>query len=162
MDTSYRRVFGGYPTAQKTKLGWISNGPITNRKASLRKFWEQEKAEWKSFPTEEEQKMEDHYRRTTKHLRMEGISLSYHLKQTRVHMRAMEKRLIADPKLTDGYNKCLQDYLDLNYIEKVPRTEINNLSYYLPQLSSKQVLLQKYVVFNASAKTSGNYSTIYS
>ncbi|CAH2085176.1 unnamed protein product [Euphydryas editha] len=151
----------GYPVAQNTRLGWILSGQVSsgvmkrpqkefNQIVSmhvhaqlsendlLKKFWELESDESltiaKRYLTEEEQKCEEIFVKTTKRdesgryivnlpFRSADPTCKYNNSKDIALRRytTLERRLDKDHKLKQQYNEVLQEYLDLGHMEEVPK-----------------------------------------
>lgn len=141
----------GFPTAQKTSLGWILSGQIYAKchqdkvvsmhthydmNELLRKFWELESESYKKHLTPEESRCEEIYSQTTARnnsgryivklpFRDEDPSCKYgnsrEIAAKRFH--GLERKLLKNPELKVEYIRVLQEYLDLGHMELVPEAE---------------------------------------
>ncbi|XP_055714780.1 uncharacterized protein LOC129808901 [Phlebotomus papatasi] len=73
----------------------------------------------------------------------------------------LERKLSKNPALKEQYASVFKEYLDLDFLEKVPPEELDRPSYYLPhhgvvKESSSSTKLR--VVYNASSKSSSGLS----
>ncbi|XP_037874876.1 uncharacterized protein LOC119630245 [Bombyx mori] len=175
----------GSPCAQETNLGWILFGEIDNSRENesflvlhhqvhidhmLKSLWEIDNDK-KRILTKEEKLCETIYEST--HTRnSEGrylvrlpfntnnpISIEGNTKEiARKRLLQLERRFKKETKLKEDYTKVMQEYIKANYMEEIPKNEINERkSVYLPHhavVHADRETSKTRVVFDASAKGS--------
>jgi hypothetical protein len=173
----------GSPIAQDSHLGWIVSGNARTEHTAtknivsmhlnvdlnnmLKKFWELETIEEENHTlTSDEKKAEDIFEKT--HKRKEDGRYVVRLpfkEESPVLPRdsrdiavkrwiALERRLYKTPQLKNDYNNVLQEYLDLQHMEKVGNEEIPKNSVYLPfhaVVREDKETTRVRIVFNASS-----------
>ncbi|TLM45491.1 hypothetical protein FEC26_19035, partial [Acinetobacter baumannii] len=142
----------GSPCAQETNLGWILFGEIDNNRENesflvlhhqvhidhmLKSLWEIDNDK-KRILTKEEKLCETIYEST--HTRnSEGrylvrlpfntnnpISIEGNTKEiARKRLLQLERRFKKETKLKEDYTKVMQEYIKANYMEEIPKNEIN-------------------------------------
>lgn len=178
----------GSPCAQNTSLGWILFGNIYKEgnnndlmvmhhsldlNKMLKEMWELDTDD-KTTLTQEERKCEDIYQTT--HSRTEdgryivklptktNTLLSIHGGTREIAMKRLfqlEKRLEKNPTLRSEYAKVMEEYIDMNHMEEIPKEEINKNSVYLPHhavVKEDKETTKVRIVFNASQKGNNNVS----
>ncbi|XP_072933756.1 uncharacterized protein [Epargyreus clarus] len=153
----------GTPIAQATSLGWILSGVVNSLNKSpvsinvihcctdsdvyLKKFWEIESdvpQPKRMMFTDEEKRCEQYFAETTKRdingryiVRLPykngipAVTASKEIAEKR--FKSLEKRLDKDESLKYKYQQCLDEYLNLDHMEIVPTSEIENpKAIYLP------------------------------
>lgn len=176
----------GHPVLQKSKLGWILAGPIHHTRfvpqkiisnvatisnselnRSLTKFWETEQEEYTKHYSPEELECESHFIKT--HSRTEDgrfvVRLPFNEKITQLgdsrqsalkRFYAVEKRLNKNPELKQNYLNFMQEYEQLNHMQRIENTE-TAISYYIPHHAVfKDGKIR--VVFDASNKSESGIS----
>lgn len=175
----------GSPVAQKTKLGWILSGEIPSSALSrsvcyhtvvqstdvndlLRKFWEleSEPSVRNVILTEEEQKCEDFYSKTTKRdaagryvvklpFKTDSPSCTFGGSEVIARRRFinLEKRLLKEPAFKAQYSAVINEYILLGHAEVVPQIELGKNAFYLPHhavVREDKSTTKVRVVFDAS------------
>lgn len=184
-----KRSPAGGLIAQNTLLGWILSGTVENNSEkvssfnikvmhtqikeddALKRFWEIEEQakDAKKLWTEEEQKCEDIFLRTTKRTK-EGIyivklpfrdnepqCIGGNSRQIAVaKFKSLEKRLEKDEELQNEYKKVIKEYLELGHMRLIEdKGEERNNAVYLPHhavVRKDKTTSKVRVVFNASSK----------
>jgi hypothetical protein len=175
----------GSPCAQETSLGWILFGKVegtahtsqdniivmhhqVNVDDMLRAFWEIDTTDTKKSLTRDEEKCETIYKET--HTRTEVgryvVRLPFNKEeplspkgQTRdiamLRLKQLERRFEKDATLKMEYVKAMEEYIELKYMEEVPKEELNNTAVYLPHQvvrKEEKETTKTRIVFNASSK----------
>lgn len=146
------RITPGYPTAQRTRFGWILMGAMPQGDESrnfrtmvtrvdidklLRKFWEIEEVPGKRELSPEEVFCENHFVETHKRLPTgrylvrlpfkSNINGRAHLGRSRQmainSFSQLERRFARDPTFKEAYVKAFESYQKLGYLEPVALTE---------------------------------------
>ena len=176
----------GAPKAKCTALGWIVSGAVKTSsnvapapqsfhaccqlEELVQRFWALEQVPDKRLLSQEEQKCEEHYRVTFSRthdgryvvrlpFKENGIPLGDSRTVALRRLYQLEKRLAACPENLTRYNTVLQEYLDLDHMEKVPATELKkepSAVFYHPHhavIKESSSTTKVRVVFDASAKT---------
>ncbi|CAK1601945.1 unnamed protein product [Parnassius mnemosyne] len=178
----------GTPCAQNTSLGWILFGHIQSNRENyevsvmhlnlnlddmLRNMWEQGTDEKRAL-TAEEKTCEEIYQATT-HRTSEGryivklptkqktlLSPSGRTRDIALrNLYQLEKKFEKDQSLESEYTRVMQEYIELNHLERVPENEINNPAVYLPHhavVRQDKETSKVRTVFNASQKGNNNIS----
>ncbi|XP_072948468.1 uncharacterized protein [Epargyreus clarus] len=182
----------GTPIAQATSLGWILSGVVnslnkppvsinvmhccTDSDVYLKKFWEIESdvpQPKRMMFTDEEKRCEQYFAETTKRdingryiVRLPykngipAVTASKEIAEKR--FKSLEKRLDKDESLKYKYQQCLDEYLNLDHMEIVPTSEIENpKSIYLPHhavVKEDRETTKVRIVFDASCKGGNNVS----
>ncbi|XP_055714251.1 uncharacterized protein LOC129808498 [Phlebotomus papatasi] len=138
----------------------------------MKRFWELEEISAESVKSEEHVMVENLYLTTTKRTAEGRYEVQLPLKENHQELgnsrikalqllRAVERKLLAQPKLYEEYGQIFQEYLKLGFIEEVPSEEIDRPAYYAPhhcvvrmQATSTKVR----IVFNFSSKTTSGLS----
>lgn len=172
--------------AQETSFGWILFGEIHNYTSDdtimvmhhqvefddlLYKLWEIENDDRNKL-TKDEEICQRLYETTVKRneegryivklpLRNEPPrSTEGNTKETAMkRLHQLEKRLERHSNLRTEYNKAINEYITLNYMEEVPESEKTNPSVYLPHhavLKESSETTKTRVVFNASSPDSNH------
>ncbi|XP_050555461.1 uncharacterized protein LOC126911595 [Spodoptera frugiperda] len=178
----------GSPCAQNTSLGWILFGNIhekgntselivmhhsLNLDKMLKSMWELD-TEGETTLTQDERKCEEIYQST--HSRTEDGRYIVKL-PTRVNkllstqggtrdiamkrLNQLEKRLEKNPTLRTEYIKVMDEYINMDHMEEVPKEEINKESVYLPHhavVKEEKETTKVRIVFNASQKGNNGIS----
>lgn len=147
----------GYPSLQRTVFGYIVSGmyaaPRTNPSicivstgenldGMLQRFWDLERINESPMLTPDEQRCEDHFRRTVsrdqtgryvvrlplREDRLPFLGDSYQQAQRR--FLTTERRFQADPNFRDAYFQFMDEYARLGHME--PSRPTGNLQFYLP------------------------------
>ncbi|XP_055714223.1 uncharacterized protein LOC129808468 [Phlebotomus papatasi] len=178
------------PKLKGSEFGWILMGEHTPNQGSspddsicnlttlssidstLKRFWEIETIPNVVPPTKEQEEAEHLFSRTT--TRNQDGRFVVHLPfKANVQRLAdnktnaigqfvrLERKLSKNPALKEQYASVFKEYLDLDFLEKVPPEELDRPSYYLPhhgvvKESSSSTKLR--VVYNASSKSSSGLS----
>lgn len=182
----------GTPVAQETELGWIIFGNVaTNNNESLcsnsfhlttepiestlKKFWEVEEI-FNSQPLSfDEAECEDIFEKTYSqsntgrfivHLPFKSTSKKLGESRTAAvrRLEQMERRFIRNPELKMQYTKFMEEYLQLEHMEKIAKSEIVKpveSVFYLPHHSVQNpdsTTTKLRVVFDGSISTSSGTS----
>ncbi|XP_055309264.1 uncharacterized protein LOC129573093 [Sitodiplosis mosellana] len=178
------RHFKDGPTAQNTSFGWIVFGQIGLPKCHiavanpliaddevmklLTRFWNLESVPTRHFQTEEEQKCEDIFTKTTTRdhtgrfcARIPMIDDPPEVIGSRLlalgRLRQMHKRFDRDPSLRENYVKFLAEYESLGHMELVPKRErVYKSAVYIPHHAAGTSKFR--VVFDGSCKNKGSPS----
>ncbi|XP_072934980.1 uncharacterized protein [Epargyreus clarus] len=174
----------GSPSAQETSLGWILFGNIHDHTTDntilvmhqkleidinnmLRNLWSIEESTKREY-TAEERRCEEIY--TNNYIRspegryivklplkdsIEEIGETKQIALKRLHL--LERRLERNPQLKEDYGRVIEEYIQLNHMERVPEEDKNKKAIYLPHHAvikedSKTTKIR--VVFDASCKGS--------
>ncbi|XP_045493291.1 uncharacterized protein LOC123692575 [Colias croceus] len=185
----------GAPVAQRTKLGWILSGEVqtvtqkpacygvvvntqVNINDLLKKFWELEESEVSSnsgvILTEEEQKCEELYSKTTKKDDTGRYIVRLPFKTDNPQCKIgksediaskrfcnLERKLTRNPEFGKEYKAVIQEYLDLEHAEVVPELEVSRDSVYLPHhavVRTDKSTSKVRVVFDASCPAGNGVS----
>ena len=134
---------------RNTVFGWIASGKHSNTSKDstkvtssvcinntfdLRKFWELEEIPMAKTFTTEEMACKKHFVETTKiennrfveqlPFKEDAKPLGDTYLQAKRRFLSLEKRLQSNPKLKEGYSNFIQEFVDLEHLEKVPPDEI--------------------------------------
>lgn len=148
------------PTLQKTRLGWVVGGKISNNSSKneatclftstvqvnsqLEKFWILEEVTNKIPHTSEEKGCEELYCNTTKRgedgrytvtmpLKMEPCELGDSRTVAEKRFMQVERKLLRSPDLHRQYCEFMREYERLNHMEKIEEEEeCNAPEYFLP------------------------------
>lgn len=179
----------GTPSAQETSLGWILFGNISERRHTnndvlvmhqnidinmdnlLENLWSIDDTTNRKL-TFDERTCEDIYEKT--HTRDSTgryiVKLPFKIPPQEIgstrdialkRLEQLERRLENKPHLKEDYCKVMEEYIQLNHMEKVPKEERNNLSIYLPHhavIRGDSETTKVRIVFDASCKSSKNNS----
>ncbi|XP_046145385.1 uncharacterized protein LOC123988677 [Osmia bicornis bicornis] len=157
-----RKGFANQPIAQKTSLGWILSGPVSQSvqpssvptqhviaedtlNDDLRRFWEVEELPSSPYSTPEENQCEAHF--TATHYRAPSgryvVRLPFNsdplteLGDSRSsalsRFTSLERRLSRDPNQYASYRDFMTEYLHLHHMEPINRSNIMSTPrYYIP------------------------------
>ncbi|XP_073967400.1 uncharacterized protein [Choristoneura fumiferana] len=169
--------------AQETHLGWVVSGiaksGTTDIKnivsmhlnvdlhSMLKKFWELETIEEDTYAlTSDDRKAEENFENTHKRnsdgryvvrlpFREEPPTLPLNSRDIAVRRWiALEKRLERTPSLKTDYNNVLQEYIDLNHMERIEGDDSTEKCVYLPHhavVRDDKETTKVRIVFNASS-----------
>ncbi|CAG7722444.1 unnamed protein product, partial [Allacma fusca] len=177
----------GYPDAMDTQFGWVMSGVVNSvsrttatsfhvhceLESIVKKFWELE-----GFPNEttfsnDENEVEDHFRRTYSRaldgryvvrlpLKSHHPPLGYSKDNAFRRLKQVERRFVSNPDLKKLYLAFMQKYKALGYMERVPPEEIECArTYFIPHhavMKAASTTTQLRVVFDASFKSSTGVS----
>lgn len=179
--------------AQKSALGWIIMGHVelTCEPASvqsisfckidckhLQQFWELEEINAQKPLSDEEKFCDEHYLQThhrteegryvIRHQFKKSFGETLHLGKTKnlalFSQYRLERRFEKNPKLHRDYVKFVDELISSNYLEEIPKEEIEiepEKSFYLPHhpvIRENSSTTKLRVVFNASIKSSNGTS----
>lgn len=180
----------GSPCAQETSLGWILFGKVRDESHDdriivhhhlenidvhnmLKNMWHIEDTCTRSM-TAEERLCEEIYTathsRTTDgryvvNLPLKSAQPIEEIGETRdialKRFYQLERRLESKPKLKEEYKKVIEEYIQLNHMEEVPREEISKPAVYLPHhavVREDKETTKVRVVFDGSCKGSNGKS----
>lgn len=174
----------GSPSAQETSLGWILFGNVGESTSKdtilvmhhkievdvdnmLRNLWHIEETKKREF-TAEERKCEEVYinnysrtkegRYVVKLPLKDSVESIGETKDTALkRFTLLERRLDKNPSLKADYVRVLEEYTQLNHMEKVPEEERSKKSIYLPHhavIKEESTTTKIRIVFDASCKGS--------
>lgn len=181
----------GSPIAQNSEFGWILSGQIKKNlrqhqivslvsnveiDQQLRKFWELEEIPRQKYLTKNEQKAEEHYKKTVS--RCKNGRYIVHLpfdddvkevlgdSRNRAVARLMqlEKTFTKNPQLHLDYSDFISEYIMLKHMEPIDTkqfTTSSEESFYLPHhavIKNTSTTTKLRVVFDASARSSSGIS----
>ncbi|XP_037297855.1 uncharacterized protein LOC119190306 [Manduca sexta] len=179
----------GSPSAQETSLGWILFGNIlesirsnnhvvvmhhhidVNMDTLLKNLWSIDESTKRKL-TSEEKICEEIYH-TTHTRTAEGryvVTLPFKTSPENIgstrsialkRLEQLERKLENKPKLKEEYSKVMEEYIQLNHMEKVPKEELDKPAIYLPHhavVREDSETTKVRVVFDASCKSSNNTS----
>ena len=139
----------------------------------LSSFWETESFPEQKHLTAEERKCEEHYKATTQRntegrfviqipIKDESQSLGYSKANAMYRFLGLEQILLRDEYLLEKYAAFIQDFLNLDYLEKVENLELDVFpNYYLPSpcvMKEDSSTTKLRVGFDASSKTTTGVS----
>ena len=135
---------------------------------NLQQFWEIEEIPTITQWTSEEQKLEDHFKSTTRR-NSEGrfvvkLGDSYH--QAKRRLRSLIFRLEKQPNVYNRYSQFIQEFIQLGHMEYVPRNKIHMPAkncFSLPHhcvIKDASSTTKLRVVFDASGKSASGVSLI--
>jgi hypothetical protein len=140
---------------RETVFGWVVAGTATpsgkraaanvaisasaSTDALLRQFWEIESIPEPSTLTDEEQRCQHHFRRTTTRdatgrfqvslpFKESPPNLGDSLQRATVRFKQLERRLARDPELRDAYAGVIQEFISMGHMEEVPACELDRPS----------------------------------
>lgn len=176
------------PTLQNTVFGWVVLGKASNNESktafcgitieegnlgtAIERFWEMEESYHDQKPlTPMEKRCEEHFQATTRRdstgryiVRLpfeRETSLLGHSKELAIkRFHSLEARLNKHPQLKTEYHAFIDEYIQLNHMEEV-KPDAADERYYIPHhcvLKPESTTTKLRVVFDASAKTSTNFS----
>lgn len=140
---------------------------------ALRRFWEIESISNNTqLLSPEEQLCEDNFREAFQKtedgrfivklpFKRSPNSLGNSMNSAVQRLRSMERRFIRDPEFKDLYHKFMLEYHELQHMEEIPQSEINDSGFYLPHhgvLRTSSSTTKLRVVFDGSAKSSSGIS----
>jgi len=172
------------PVATNTIFGWILSGKIQSEPQQkiqihhieidniLKRFWEVEEFPDKKHLSEEEKKCEDNFHQT--HTRqsdgryivslplkpnIKNLGSSKEVAVRRFH--SVERRLALKPEIKSQYMDFMNEYLQLNHMEKVQEDSMPTTTYYLPHhfvLKEDSSTTKLRVVFDGSCRSTSGLS----
>ncbi|XP_059045532.1 uncharacterized protein LOC131841265 [Achroia grisella] len=171
------------PVAQQTQLGWILSGHTTtyhkqcnvilHNSEDISRFWEIEDISDRSDMTIEDQNCIKYYQSTTKR-REDGkyevrlpLKSDYQEKlgnsknKSIAQFYQLERKFNNNTQIASNYKLFINEYLSLGHMTPATTTVGNmSIANYLPHfcILRDSITTQLRVVFNASAKTTSNYS----
>lgn len=138
---------------------------------ALKRFWEVENIPEEMSPTDEHKMAEDHFVRTHKRTPDGRFQVQLPFKQSPDNLGSSrtqavrqflstERQFEKKPEMKALYTEVIQDYLRRNWIEPVPKDELNLPAYYMPHhgILKDSLTTKLRVVYNASAATSSGHS----
>lgn len=174
--------------AQNTTLGWILSGNVHNapqnkinvhsmiiRKeedAQLTKFWEIEEVSEKKVLSPEDKKCEEYYSSTVQRnpdgryvvsipFKTSPQALGESKRKAMARLFQLERSLSRNHNLDVQYNAFLEEYLSLGHMRQINTREEDTGAYYIPHqpvIKEESLTTKLRVVFDASAKTTTNFS----
>lgn len=168
-------ISGACAKQSKTKLSCHINSTCDNEISTiLRRFWELEEVDSKKKLSPEETACETHFinnvQRCVDGKLMVKLPFNYNsnasdflgntLSIAMQQFHQLERRFTRNQKLKDEYFKCIEEYITLGHAKLIEPTQ-NELAYYLPHhavIKESSLTTKVRVVFNASAKSSNQYS----
>ncbi|XP_043471057.1 uncharacterized protein LOC122504184 [Leptopilina heterotoma] len=172
----------------KTQLGWIISGKLgSGRKCkpstsmltlgtlnkNICQFWELEEIKDKTFLSEEQFEVEEHFKRTTQRDPQTGnytVSLPFNKKVENLgesfklvekQFLALERRLAKNPDLKSAYVKGMQESIQLGHMVEINDDDIQKRHCFLPHhpvIKESSSSTKTRIVSNASFKTSSGIS----
>ena len=172
---------------RKTEFGWVAAGQVPSEENrptqsyhvtsefDLRKFWELEELPKQNILTKKEVACEQHFETTTTRdqegrfivklpFKQEVPKLGDSFEQAKRRFLSLERRLQANPNTQQKYKAFVQEFIDLEHLEKVPGTAMEKLPhqvFYLPHhcvFKDDSSTTKLRVVFDGSAKSQSGIS----
>lgn len=172
---------------QKTKLGWVLAGKLGNNEfirktrchltfdrlqQQMSRFWEIEEIEDKKFLSDEEYKVETHFKENTERdlLGRYTVRLPFNEKKrdlgssfevAKRRFIALERKFKQNDTLKQEYIKFMREYEHLGHMTRITNTKFQDNGYFLPHhavLKETSITTKVRVVFDASAKTNSGIS----
>ena len=164
---------GKHPESQPTH-SQITSSVCINNTFDLRKFWELEEISPLKTQTAEEIACEQHFQDTTRvennrfvvqmPFKADVKPLGDTYLQAKRRFLSLEKRLLSDPQLKEGYCNFINEFAELKHTEQVPiddihkpNGEINFLLHHCVQ-KAEPTTTKLRVVFDGSAKSDNGTS----
>jgi transposase InsO family protein len=151
-----------------------ASAATTSTDTLLRQFWEVEDVPTCTKLTEEEARCKEHFETTTTRddsgrivvslpFKTEPPPLGDSFQSAQKRFMQLERRLEANPQLKKDYQTFIDEFLDLDHMEKVPPDELDlptHKCFYLPHhcVTKESTTTKLRVVFDGSATTSSGFS----
>lgn len=180
------RGASGTPIAQKTSLGWILSGRVTDSHSTtetlslhasletqLKRFWEIETIPETDCWTNEEQVCDDHYKRTHSRTACGKFVVQFPLKSNVseigsskpvaiARLKQLESKFKRNPQHKERYVGFMREYAALGHMTCVPNAELHSPgAYYIPHhavIKEESTTTKLRVVFDASCKSTTGIS----
>lgn len=180
------RGASGTPIAQKTSLGWILSGKVTESRSTtetlslhasletqLKQFWEIETISETDCWTNEEQVCDDHYKRTLSRTAGGKFVVQFPLKSNVseigfskpvaiARLKQLESKFKRNPQHKERYVGFMREYAALGHMTCVPNEELHSPgAYYIPHhavIKEESTTTKLRVVFDASCKSTTGIS----
>ncbi|XP_055714436.1 uncharacterized protein LOC129808690 [Phlebotomus papatasi] len=178
----------GLPMLQQSVFGWLVVGPcysvqqpevvscnvttLSSIERAVKKFWEIEEVPREFISSSENQEVEAQFGATTTRspdgryvvqipLRSNVNELGNNRRIAVNQLNYLRRKLEKNQPLYSEYGNIFKEYLTLGIIERVPLTQLENPSYYLPHhcvIRESSASTKIRIVFNASSKTKSGIS----
>ncbi|XP_053698870.1 uncharacterized protein LOC128745823 [Sabethes cyaneus] len=176
----------GYPILQKTVLGYVVSGKGSSQamdtvvchvatdqdlNVQLERMWEVDDFDVGRALTQDEQYVEDHFKRTVSRDETARYIVRLPLRESRVPLLGdsykaavnrfsiMERRFAKDNELREEYTRFMEEYLKLGHVEEC--SCVAGPQFYLPHHAVRRpesTTTKTRVVFDASSKSHGQLS----
>ena len=169
-------------------FGWVVSGPVNQAEGNfvathvsldvetnqlITKFWELDAVDERKHLSVEERDCEDHFAKTTRR-KDDGrfiVQMPFKAGNTKLGLSKgnamrrylnLERKFHREPGLHERYCQFVQELLDMQHLERVPPSDIDNSNhFYLPHhcvLKDDSTTTKLRVVFDASAKSTSGFS----